>query len=103
MDNICKISLYILTLYKQIIAIIEQKNMKNMKNEFNYDDNFQDQYSDFKDYMDPEQILENSKIMAKANLTLKYYTELLEKQLEKNICEDPELTNLYNQIKKLEN
>ena len=53
--------------------------------------------------MDPEQILENSKIMAKANLTLKYYTELLEKQLEKNICEDPELTNLYNQIKKLEN
>ena len=100
MDNIYKISLYILTLYKKIIAIIEHKNMKN---ELNYDNNFQDQYSDFKDYMDPEQILENSKIMAKANLTLKYYTELLEKQLEKDICEDPELTHLDNQIKKLEN
>lgn len=74
-----------------------------MENEFNYDDNLHDQYPDFKDDLNPEQILENSKMMAKANLTLKYYTELLEKQLEKGICEDPELTDLYNQIKKLKN
>jgi len=70
----------------------------------NYNENMNNYPEDnfpFNDDMDPEKIFEQSKLMAKANLISKYYMELFEKQLEKGVCDDEELTKLYEDLKKL--